>query len=469
MAATGAVALTLAACENATGATESTATTTPAATGPFAPALRIPQILKPTHTSGDTDYYALAAKTTETEILPGVRTKVLTYGDTLPGPTIKATRGRTVVLTQYNSHTEPISTHLHGGHVPVSQDGVPWDTIEPGKDRDYRYPNTQPGATLWYHDHSHMTEAEHVYRGLAGMYLLDDPAEQTLGLPTGEYDVPIMLRDAQFDDAGQLVFTMGGFKDRKTLLVNGTLPPHFEVAARKYRLRFLNSANERGFKLSLGDAVPMQIIGTDGGLVPAPITVTEFYLWPGERVEVVVDFAAHPVGTQLVLNNSIGEVDAVKSVMRFDVTRSATDASVVPAALRPALDLGAPTVERQLVFKFDLAMGMYLIDGKMFDENRIDQRIALGATEIWTIRNDDLKPSIPHNMHLHLTHFTVLDRNGKPVDPAETGPKDTVTTLPGDTVRIKVKFTENAGKTVYHCHLLDHSAMGMMAVMEITA
>ena len=439
----------------------------PGTEAPFSRPLHVPPVARPTWRTANADYYDFTMAEHDVQLFPGVATKVQAYNGEFPGPIISARRGRPVIVRHRNHLAEPAVVHLHGGHVPSDSDGFPMDLIEPGGVREYLYPNKQLGATLWYHDHAHHVEAEHVYRGLAGLYLLDDEAEHAYGLPDGEYDVPIMLRDAQFDDSGQLVYTMEDFADRTTLLVNGRPRPHFQVAARKYRFRFVNSSNERAFGLTLADGATMQLIGSDGGLLPAPVPARTFDLWPGERVEVVIDFSRYPLGTQLLLNNTYGEVDGTKSVLRFDVVRRAQDRSRVPSILRPLPDLGTPTVNREVQFKLDLTTGMFTLDGKVFDPDRVDQQIKLKSTEIWTIRNADTRPAIPHNLHLHLVQYQVLDRNGVAVGGHETGLKDTVTVPAGGVVRIKVRFTDYTGKFVYHCHMLDHSSMGMMGRMDI--
>ncbi|WP_433254726.1 multicopper oxidase family protein [Streptosporangium sp. CA-135522] len=433
----------------------------------FARPLLIPPVLRPTRRTMTTDYYQVAIKQGQAEVFPGIQTPVLGYEGRFTGPTIHAHAGRRVVVTQTNSLTEPAAVHLHGGHVPPDSDGHPMDVIAPGSSRTYVYPNNQLGATLWYHDHAHHLESEHVYRGLAGFYLLKDQTEASLPLPRGGYDVPLMFRDAQFDDQGKLLYANGGFRERTTVLVNGLPQPYFQVKARKYRLRLLNACNDRDLAFTMANGEFVQI-GSDGGLLPAPVPTTKVGVWPGERVEVVVDFSRYPVGSQVVLVNERGNDEATRNVMRFDVVGEAPDFSSVPETLRPLPDLGEATVTRDVVFKLDLTTGMFLIDGKVFDPARVDQQVKRGTTEIWRISNPDTRPAVPHNMHLHLAQFQVLERNGRPVSGHEAGLKDTVTVLSGGTASFKVRFEEYTGRYVYHCHLLDHSSMGMMAQMEIT-
>ncbi|MFC6883297.1 MULTISPECIES: multicopper oxidase family protein [Actinomadura] len=443
------------------------------AAGPAAPAftrpLALPRVLRPVRRTMTTDYYEMAVREAETEILPGVKTRVVAYDGSFPGPTIRALKGRRVVVRQSNDLDMDVSTHLHGGHVSPGDDGHPAFPVAPGDARDYTYPNAQPAATLWYHDHVHHMEAEMVFRGLSGLYVIDDPMEWALGLPNGAYDVPIVMRDIHLDDAGQIVWEMGDFQNRNTILVNGRTQPYFEVAARKYRLRLVNGSNMRFFNLSLSNGGDLTVIGGDGGLLPAPQTVKSVQLSAGERADVVVDFGAYEPGTRIVLTNAFGTDAATREIMRFDVGSPVRDRSRVPDRLGRTLALPDADVTRDVVMDFNPATNEWTMDGRAFDMNRVDIKIKRGQTEIWRVKSDSTHLPVPHNIHLHGTHFEVLDRDGRPPAPHETGPKDTVAVMAGSTVRIKVRYDRYLGRYLYHCHLLDHSAMGMMAQAEIVA
>lgn len=422
----------------------------------------VPQVQNPVESKDNTDIYRIPIKQVNVEILPGLTTTMLGYGGRFGGPTIRARTGRRQLITYQNQHTAPVNVHLHGGNVPAASDGHPMDLIQPGASRTYEYPNRQQGATLWYHDHSHHTEAEHVYRGLHGFYLIEDPAEASLGLPSGEFDVPIMIRDAQFDEKGNLVYGFPG--DRNVILANGKPQPYFRVAARKYRFRLLNCSSERTFRLRLGGAEMIQI-GSDGGLLPAPVSRTDLGLGPGERTEIVVDFSRNKIGDQLVLTDETGPV------LRFDVTRPVIDRSRVPAVLRPLPTLPATRINREVSFSFDLAGDpIGLVNGRPYDPNRNDFVVKRGTTEIWRITNADGEFGFPHNFHMHLVQFRVLDRDGRPPTPDDAGLKDTVPIPPGTSVRVQATFNSDyLGRYVYHCHFLEHSGLGMMAQMEIVA
>lgn len=458
-----------------------------AAAGKYTVPLTVPRRLAPLRRDATTDHYRIITRRSRVELLPGVRTEVLTYNGTVPGPTIVARTGRRVVVEQVNTLDRPTSMHLHGGNVPTSEDGGTMGvTVPPRGRRVHTYDNQQRAATLWMHDHAHHLESENVYRGLSGQYLLTDPAEDALGLPSGRHDVPLVLRDAAFDDAGEMVYTLDDAENRSTILVNGRPWPRMRVQGRRYRLRIVNACNLRFFVLQLADYSPMTQIGSDGGLLPAPFEAPVVVLSPGERADIVIDFSRYAPGTQLVLNNLIGPgpVERIGTVMRFDVGAPVPDPSGVPAVLSTLPPLPTPTVDRAFVLRMDehgvtptegpatagheghgamLAGGT--INGAAYDPARIDTTIAWGTTERWTVTN--ASTTIPHNFHMHLAQFRVLDRDGQPPSPAEAGFKDTVQIFPGQSVALLVTFDSHRGVYPYHCHMIDHSAMGMMGQMEI--
>lgn len=430
--------------------------------------------LPPSQLSFTTDYYRMTMQEAYKEVIPGFQTKVNTFNGSFPGPVINAWSGRRVVVAQTNKLGVPTSVHLHGAHVPSSSDGSPMDLIDPdGGTKTYTYPNQQEHANLWFHDHAHHAECETVYRGLTGTYLLRDDTEARLGLPSGAYDIPISVRDARFDDDGQLLFELGDFFNRQVVLANGKAWPYFEVAARKYRFRIFNTANLRTFEFALGDGSPFTLIGTDGGLLAAPYTAHSVLLSPGERADIVVDFSRYPVGTELELRNIIAQAPGtppdVSQVLQFRVTRTEPDHSVVPATLRTLPALPPATVERSFSLLMDESSAepaYSYINGKEYDPERIDTTITYGTTEIWTVTNAN--KIAPHNFHIHLVMFRVLERDGVPVtEGAETGLKDTVFLRAGETVKLQATFTGYRGVYLYHCHLFDHASMGMMAQMQV--
>ncbi|MEU1734805.1 multicopper oxidase family protein [Streptosporangium sp. NPDC020145] len=431
---------------------------------PFRVRMPVPRVLTPVASYRDVDVYHQDIRASRVEMLPGVRTEVLGYGGAFVGPTLRVRQGRRVVVRYRNGLDRAVNTHLHGGHVAADSDGYPMDLIEPGRSRFYEYPNAQPGATLWYHDHTHHMEAEHVYRGMHGFYLVEGRDERRLRLPSRDHDVPIMLTDAHFAPDGSLIYAPEDTPNRTTLLANGRPRPYFPVAARRYRFRLLNVSNFRTFHLSLDRDMTMTQIGSDGGLLPAPVRREVVVLSPGERAEVVIDFGPRRVGEQVVLNDVSGPV------LRFDVVTRVADDSRVPDVLRPLPPLpalGSGRTDREITLKVDMVRGAAYINDQVFDPNRVDARVKRGSTEIWRITNLDTDVSLDHNLHLHLVQFRILDRDGAPPLPGESGLKDTVLVPAGASVRIQVTFGDFLGRYLYHCHMLEHSVGGMMAQMEI--
>ncbi len=435
----------------------------PMAGTPFSVPMPLLPELSPIASTSSTDFYQVDIKPANVEILPGVTTPAYTYNGAFTGPTFRTRTGRRMKVVYRNQLDRPANVHLHGAHVAAAHDGHPLEVIQPGQSRLYDYPNTQQGCTLWYHDHSHHTEAEHVYHGLEGFHVIDDASEDALGLPKGAYDVPIMLRDALFDANGKLVFG-GNPAERDTVLANGKPSPYFQVAARKYRFRLCNGGTERTFRLTLGNDQEMTQIATDGGLLPAPVVRRSVRLSSAERVELVIDFSRYPVGTQLVLNDA-----TLGPVLRFDVTRTAPDTSRVPATLRPLPALPAATVTRDVSFSFDLTttpLPTGLVNGRVYDPARSDFLVKRGTTEIWNVTNDDPQ-FVFHTFHMHLVQFQVLEVNGAAPGIDYQGRKDTFWFDSGDRVKLKATFDSYTGKYAFHCHFLEHSSLGMMAQMEI--
>jgi FtsP/CotA-like multicopper oxidase with cupredoxin domain len=437
---------------------------------PFQVPLAIPPVLKPVRSDGNRDYYVTTMRRARAEILPGKRTSIWGFDGHFPGPTIKARRGREIIIRRRNRLNVPATTHLHGGQVPSASDGHPSLLIRPGEAYDYVYPNLQEAATLWYHDHTCKETSRNNYMGLSGLYLIEDEAEAELNLPKGKYDVPLILQDRTFRKDGSL-----GFKDKTddlfgdTYLVNGRPMPFLRVANRKYRFRILNGSHSRGYTLALASNEPLIQIGSDQGLLAAPHLAGSIPIWPSERVEIVIDFSKYPVGTKLVLQDLSDPADpsSGKPIMEFRVDRDEEDTSSLPPVLRTIERLlpDPNTVQREFVLSKDIETNKWVINGKPFDAGRIDIKPRLGDTEIWSFRNSSTST---HPMHVHLVRFQILDRSNLQLNPGELGWKDTVRVDPSATVRVIMKFDGFTGRYMYHCHNLaheDHSMMGQMRVV----
>lgn len=457
-----------------------------AAVTPFSLPLRIPPVLAPSSSTASTDYYDLQLREAYAEIIPGLQTRIIGFNGVTPGPTIRARAGRQTVMSHYNGL--PATTlwnspgnctiHLHGGHVPASEDGYPTDYIRPGMTRSYTYPNNQLPTMLWYHDHCMDFTGPHVWYGMAGLYTISDDYEDSLGLPSGAYEVPLMLQDRNFDAGGQLVYTRNRMMGEtgNTMLVNGTIQPYFDVATRRYRLRVLNGSNARFYRLALSNGQAFQVLGMEGGLLPAPVTVTSLTLAPAERADIVIDFGKLAVGTAVELRNTlVSSTNSIYKIMRFNVNRKEIDPSKVPATLRPLARLNPAQAVTTRNFTIS-AMGgmgggggdpMWVINGLGFDPNRIDALPKLGTTEIWSFTNRSM---MDHPLHMHDVQFQILDINGRAPAATHAGWKDTVIVpAMGGTARVVAKFEDYAGLYMFHCHMLEHEDYMAMAQFKVVA
>lgn len=430
----------------------------------FVAELPIPPTLQPFRSDANTDHYRLTMRAASATIIPGLSTPIYGYDGLFPGPTIRATRGRQVSVQQVNTLPMDTVVHLHGAHTRPADDGHPVDVIPSGASRFYHYPNHQQAATLWYHDHTLMHTGANVYRGLAGMYVLSDEMEAALDLPRDEQDIPLVLADRIFNADGSFYYPTGHSDGvlGDIQLVNGAPFPRATVATRLYRFRILNASNCRVYSLSFADGRPFTQIATDAGLLPAPVTRSAIDLAPAERVEVVVDFTADPVGTTVVLRNDYGTGQAAQ-IMRFDVLRAEPETVTLPSVLRPIVPPGDPVTTRTMALSFDPVQG-WLINGKPFDASRVDASPVLGTTEVWVFAN---LSGLAHAMHVHLVSFLILDRDGVPPEPGEAGWKDTVLVHAGETVRVIATFAHYPGRFVFHCHNLEHEDHDMMNQFEV--
>jgi spore coat protein A len=382
--------------------------------------------------------------------------------------------------------------HLHGAHVPSEYDGQPEQTLRPGQEATYEYPNHQEAATLWYHDHAMGITRLNVYMGLSGLYLLRDPREDALPLPSGEYEIPLVIQDRSVRADGRLVYP-DKYQDHffgDNAVVNGKISPYLDVKRGMYRFRVLNGSNSRTYTLSLSKQLPMSVIGSDGGLLPKPVELTTLTLSPAERVELVIDFSKHLPGEVVYLSNRArtpypnGTFDhPLPQIMQFRVGTEAGHTTPLPTFLRSKREL--PEASAQVTRDFVLANepndcggSVWLINGKTFDE--ITERPVLGTREIWRFVNST---HMTHPMHMHLVMFQVLDRQGiemhhdetvlagtrLPPRPEESGWKDTVQVGPMEMVRVIAEFTDYAGRFPYHCHILEHEDQAMMRQFETVA
>jgi spore coat protein A, manganese oxidase len=442
---------------------------------PFSTPLPIPPDLQPVRSDATGDYYELTMRSGRAQLRDGLSTEIWGFDGLWPGPTIKATRGRPIHIHATNLMSREVNIHNHGHKVPVESDGGPLQVIRPGESRTYTYPNDQNASTYWYHDHV-MGNSESIYRGMAGFYVITDPLEDALNLPSGDYDIPIMIQDRALDADNQLTYELNEKAIEEgvvgdMLFVNGVATPYLEVANRKYRFRFLAAANRRSFALRLGDGDPMIVIGSDGGLLEAPVSAAVVPTFNGERWDVVIDFSRYPVGSSVVLHNDRpGELGLTSpyllpDLMRFDIVRNEPDPSDVPPQLASVGRLDPDDAVRTRRFVLDFTEGHWTINGLMFDPARIDAYPVLGTTEIWEFEN---RSDHTHDMHLHLVQFQqLLGPDGQLPPPVRSGWKDTKRILAHITESIIVRFDGYTGVYMLHCHMLEHAEHMMMAQFEV--
>ncbi len=438
--------------------------------------LPIPPALARARRDATTDYYEIVQGPGRAALLQGRSTPLWGYDGIWPGPTIRALRGRTAVVRHTNALGVPTVVHLHGGETPPDSDGFPTDVVPPGASRMYTYPNTQPAATLWYHDHAMDHTGRNIFMGLAGFYLLDDPANAELGLPHGRHDVPLLIQRRACDSGGRLRYSTHRHlgEEGPIVTVNGAPSPRFAVATRKYRFRLLNGSNATPLQLALSSGEPFTVIATDVGLLPAPVECRNIRLWMAERVEVVVDFSHLAVGTSVALVDEAADGDA-RWVMRFDVTRVERDDSRVPERLgeTPALAVEEGSPVRDFVFaggpRGFPPVAHWTINGLDFDAGRPIATPRYGDVEIWRLTNHKRFGILGmlHTVHVHLVRFLIVDRNGRPPQVYERGWKDTVALEPGDVVRLAMRFGGYRGRYLMHCHNLEHEDASMMARYDV--
>jgi spore coat protein A len=333
--------------------------------------------------------------------------------------------------------------HLHGGVTQPEFDGHPMATIDPGQDTIHRFGNGQQATMLWYHDHSMGITRLNVYAGLASAYLLRDrwdtgQPDNPLGLPAGQYEMPLVMQEKIFNDDGsqsirstpvvpQGAWEGGAIGD--VGLVNGVIWPQLDVARGLYRFRVLNAGSYSVWRLFFSNRMPFWVIGTDGGLLDAPVRTTSLRLSPAERVDLLVDFSGLATGDTVELRNDdpapgqaaiLGEVP-MPLFCRFRAGREPGFRGPVPTRLRggsgqPPVLPAKPRPDRirdlsvnQLI-ELRLPPALMNLNNLDFDDPDIEMP-EQGAVEQWNIVNTTPDP---HPIHIHLVTFRILGR--QPID-----------------------------------------------------
>lgn len=463
------------------------------------------------------------------ELLPGKKTEMWTYGGTFPGPTIRRPAGETTNVTfKHNlpSKAGELSVHLHGAHNRQADDGQPGGLtaaqprsaycritpglsdrrsgndllIGPGEERTYSYEFVEDGApergaTHWYHDHRLDRTGENVWRGLAGMWITEDETDLALPVPRGARDLPLLICDKALDSKNRLQDPFGKLKPPldgatgKTILVNGAYLPFTNVKPLRYRLRILNASNFRPYNFSLTKGVRMWQIATEAGLMPSAIERDEVLLGPGERVELIVDFA-EARGEKVELRSTKRSGGAPSGpgskayegkVMQFRVSNETLVDETSPA---DELDLPPlPSWTQDVVippnpFTWSVSISgigggsKWRINGRTFDPAFAETTVEHGDVVVWKLQNGS---QYAHVMHLHHTDFLVLERNGDPPPPHENCLKETFFMDPFEQLVVAGKISagppgneaDYTGNYVVHCHMLDHEDHGLMSQFNV--
>jgi spore coat protein A len=486
----------------------------PATLSSFIDPLPIPPIAQslgtrpnPGRTGANLPYYRIPIQQIESKVhrdLPP--TRFWAYGRSMPGPTIEVRSGEGILVEWPNGlpkeHLLPIDhtlmgaergvpnsrtvVHVHGAKAPPESDGYPENWYAPGGSALVHYPNQQPAALLWYHDHAMGITRLNIYAGMTGLFIIRDAYEDTLGLPHGAYEVPLVLSDRLFTQDGQLFYPRSESPDApwvpeffgNVTLVNGTIQPYLNVEPRLYRVRLLNASNSRFYYLSVEGATRIHQIGSDQGLLAAPVSLQNVAIGPGERADLLFDFALD-AGKNIVLANGGSRL------MQFRVAaqRSGVPVALLPQVLRPVERTPeASAINTRLLTIEELQEPMiHLLNGARWHDPVTETPI-LDSTEIWCFIN---MADEAHPIHLHLVRFQILDRFafdlwdyrhtkqlrfvGHPVppSPAEMGWKDTVRCDAKLVTRILVRFEGYVGRYVWHCHILEHEDNEMMRPFDV--
>jgi FtsP/CotA-like multicopper oxidase with cupredoxin domain len=389
------------------------------------------------------------------------------------GPTLRAERGEHVAVRVTNDLPEATSVHWHGMHLPAAMDGGPHQRVEPGQTWEPSWRVDQPATTLWYHPHPHGATADHVARGLAGLFIIDDAEESSLPLPReyGIDDLPVIVQDKDVRGNGNL-----GSGTGRTIAVNGTVGAYAVVARERVRLRLLNASTMRVFDFRFDDDELFDLVGTDGGLLPAPYRTDHIRLSPGERAEIVLTM--NP-GERRVLRSERPDLGGNVISDHFEGGSASFDVLRLRAAdrLEPSPDVPERLSTTNLAMAGDesraagtrsFVLDGRSINGRTMDMERIDFGVDVGQTEVWDVVNE---AGSSHSFHVHDVQFRVLSVDGRLPPPPLGGLKDTIYLEPRRHYRLLMQFTDYtdpATPYMFHCHLLRHEDEGMMGQFVVT-
>lgn len=433
--------------------------------------------------------------------LAGQEIPIFTYNGQFPPPRLEASPGDRVRIDFHNRLDEPTNLHFHGLHIPPTGNADnTFLEVAPGGSQLYEFtiPEDHPAGTFFYHPHYHGWVAHQVLAGLGGLFVIRGDLDEIREVQQATEKF-VILKDfaTDFRDVSGGHMAMMAGREGEFVTVNGEIRPRWTVPKGELlRLRFVNTSNARFYHLALDDR-PFYLIATDGGAIAQPRERSELLLSPGERADVLVrgDEGAASVnlvnrpynrsrmgGGMMGNGGGMGRMGRDRMGMGRMGGRESDEAEVLatiaydgepvsgrslPRQLRPVDALPEPSQTRRFVFNHGMARGqgmVFLINGKTFDGDRTDVQVQLGTVEDWEIVNEGM---FDHPFHIHTNPFQVISRNGQ--SEGDRAWKDVVLVKAGETVRIRTRFQDFPGQTMYHCHILDHEDQGMMGVVDIQA
>ena len=388
------------------------------------------------------------------------------------GPTIRVNKKDKILIRVKNSLDEITTLHWHGLKVKGDSDGGPHSIIEPNSSWSANIDINQNACTAWYHPHAMGKTGEQVFKGIAGLFIIEDIISKNLNLPKnyGVDDIPLIIQDRRFDNSGQFIYKQGMHDTMmgvtgNVFLVNGVNNPFIEVDPKTVRFRVLNGSNARIYNFTFDKDIQFYQIAGDSSFLPKPVKMKSFILATGERAEIIVDFSKY-AGETLFLGDGISKKPLMKIIVKK--VKVKVKAYSVPKKL-PYIDeyKNQKTLIRR-IFTLNMRMGWLAINNKQMDMSRVDEIVKKDTYEIWEIKNPSPRP---HPFHVHGTSFKIISRDGKEPLSNEEGLKDTVLVYGRQSVEIMIVFRHLADKNrpyMYHCHILEHEDAGMMGQFTVS-
>jgi blue copper oxidase len=475
----------------------------------------------------------LTAQPLAMQLLAGKKTKVFHYKAKLLkgkdnnlskiegsylGPVISVNRRQKIrVIFKNNLPSESI-IHWHGLHIPPQMDGHPMHAVDNGEQYVYEFTVVDQPGTYWFHPHPDKITGPQVYKGLAGLFIIEDESKE---LPSGEYDQPLVIQDRTFNANNQLEYVeknpmqrMQGFLGNQ-IFINGQNKQNQSVKQATYRFRVLNGSNARIYKLAWSDGSDIKVIATDGGLLERPVSKPYLMLAPGERVEIWKDFSNYNAEDQVTLESlsfnsgtSMGQMGGGMmsgmgggmmqgnaspgnggslEIFTFNVTQENGETLELPQKLSEIEEIKttkAVNYDSPKKFHFYNERMNWVINGETFDMEEVAdwEKVKINTTEVWQFINGDDGSGmdmmqLPHPAHIHGLQFQIIERDISGMDAAawksvkngfiDQGWQDTFLLMPGMKVKVIMTFKDFTGKYIYHCHNLEHEDMGMMRNYEV--